>query len=136
MRYAPTRTQQQAISAAGLNSVILNFNKIAVFGSAVTFAADNSDYLRLSTKRIIDEAGQLIRQVCQRFIGEPSTIQVRNSMETAISSALRGMQLKGALLESDFNVTYVPVDNLAIIDLVLTPAFELSSIQVQLAINI
>jgi hypothetical protein len=57
-------------------------------------------------------------------------------METAISSALRGMQLKGALLESDFNVTYVPVDNLAIIDLVLTPAFELSSIQVQLAINI
>ncbi len=136
VRYAPTRTQQQAISAAGLNSVVLNFNKIAVFGSAVTFAADNSDYLRLSTKRIVDEAGQLIRQVCQRFIGEPSTIQVRNSMETAISSALRGMQLKGALLESDFNVTYVPVDNLAIIDLVLTPAFELSSIQVQLAINI
>jgi hypothetical protein len=46
------------------------------------------------------------------------------------------MQVKGALLESDFNVTYVPSDNMAIVDLVLTPAFELNSIQVQISINI
>jgi hypothetical protein len=136
LRYAPTRTQQQTLNAAALNTVVLNFNKIAVFGGAVTFSADNSDYLRLSTKRIVDEASQLVRQVCQKFVGEPSTIQVRNSMETAISSGLRGMQIKGALLESDFNVTYVPSDNMAIIDLVLTPAFELNSIQVQIAINV
>lgn len=136
LRYAPTRTQQEALNAASLNTVVLNFNKVAVFGGAVTYSADNSDYLRLSTKRIVDEASQLVRQVCQKFVGEPSTIQVRNSMETAISSGLRGMQIKGALLESDFNVTYVPSDNMAIVDLVLTPAFELNSIRVQIAINI
>lgn len=136
LRYAPTRAQQTTLNAAAVNTVVLNFNKIAVFGGAVTFSADNSDYLRLSTKRIVDEASQLVRQVCQKFVGEPSTIQVRNSMETAISSGLRGMQIKGALLESDFNVTYVPSDNMAIVDLVLTPAFELNSIQVQIAINI
>jgi len=136
LRYAPTRAQQNTMNLAGLNTIILNYNKVAVFGGAVTFAPDNSDYIRLSTKRIVDEASSLIRQVCQKFVGEPSTIQIRNSMDTAISSALRGMQIKGALLESDFNVTYVPSQSLAIIDLVLTPAFELNSIQVQLAINI
>lgn len=136
LRYAPTRAQQNTMNLAGLNTIILNYNKVAVFGGAVTYAPDNSDYIRLSTKRIVDEASSLIRQVCQKFIGEPSTIQIRNSMDTAISSALRGMQIKGALLESDFNVTYVPSQSLAIIDLVLTPAFELNSIQVQLAINI
>ena len=136
LRYAPTRSQQASLNDAAVNTVVLNFNKIAVFGGAVTYSASNSDYLRLSTKRIVDEASQLVRQVCQKFIGEPSTIQVRNSMETAISSGLRGMQIKGALLESDFNVTYVPSDNMAIVDLVLTPAFELNSIQVQISINI
>jgi hypothetical protein len=57
-------------------------------------------------------------------------------METAISSALRGMQLLGALLASDFNVTYVPDLNKAIVDLIITPAFELKSIEVQIAVNI
>jgi hypothetical protein len=39
-------------------------------------------------------------------------------------------------LESDFNVTYIPNENKAIVDLILTPAFELKSIQVQIAINV
>jgi hypothetical protein len=86
--------------------------------------------------RIVTEASLLIRQVCQKFIGEPSTIQTRNSMETAITSALRGMQQLGALLDSDFAVSYIPAENKAFIDLVLTPAFELKNIEVQVAINL
>ena len=136
MRYAPTRTQQEALGNKGVNSVVLNFNKIAVFGDGLTFAANGSDYSRLSTKRVVDEAANVVRQSCQKFVGEPSTIQMRTSMETAISSALRGMQLVGALLASDFNVTYVPDLNKAIVDLVITPAFELKSIEVQIAVNI
>lgn len=136
IRYAPTRTQQETLANNGVNSVVLNFNKIAVFGDGVTFAASSSDFVRLSTKRIVDDAANLIRQATQKFIGEASSVQMRNSMETAISSALRGMQLLGAILESDFNVTYIPVQNKAIVDLVLTPAFELKSIQVQIAINV
>ena len=136
MRYAPTRTQQEALANKGINSVVLNFNKIAVYGDGLTFAATGSDYSRLSTKRVVDEAANVVRQSCQKFVGEPSTIQMRTSMETAISSALRGMQLLGALLASDFNVTYVPVENKAIVDLIITPAFELKSIEVQIAVNI
>jgi hypothetical protein len=136
MRYAPTRTQQEALADKGVNSVVLNFNKIAVFGDGLTFAATGSDYSRLSTKRVVDETANVVRQSCQKFVGEPSTIQMRTSMETAISSALRGMQLLGALLASDFNVTYVPDLNKAIVDLIITPAFELKSIEVQIAVNI
>lgn len=136
IRYVPTRTQQGVLATKGVNSVILNFNKIAVFGEGLTFAAANSDFLRLTTKRVVDEAALIVRQATQKFVGEPSTIQMRNSMETAISSALRGMQILGALLSSDFTITYVPAENKAIVDLVLTPAFELRSIQVQIAINV
>jgi hypothetical protein len=136
VRYNPTRTQQAALSEKGVNPVIINFNKVAVFGEGSTFAAEGSDYIRLTTKRIVDEAANLVRQVTQKFVGEPSTVQMRNSMETAISSALRGMQLLGALLTSDFNITYIPAENKAIVDLVLTPAFELKTIQVQIAINV
>lgn len=136
LRYAPTRSQQSALSIKGVNTVVLNFNKIAVFGESLTFAQSTSDYTRLSTKRIIDEATMLVRQVCQSFVGEPSSIQTRNSMETAITSALRGMQLLGAILGSDFSVSYVPAQNKAIVDLVLTPAFELRNIEVQVAINL
>jgi hypothetical protein len=74
--------------------------------------------------------------VCQKFIGEASTLQTRNSMETAITSALRGMQQMGALLDSDFSVSYLPAQNKAFVDLVLTPAFELKNIEVQVSISI
>lgn len=136
LRYAPTRTQQAALSAKGINSVIVNFNKIPVFGEGLTFGWSTSDFTRLSTKRIVDDATAVVRQACQRFVGEPSNIQTRNAMETAITSGLRGMQIVGALLGSDFTVSYIPNENKAIVDLVLTPAFELKEIEIRVAINL
>jgi hypothetical protein len=136
VRYAPTRTQQAALGTKGVNSVIINFNKIPVFGEGLTFAWSTSDYTRLSTKRIVDDATSVVRQACQRFVGEPSNIQTRNAMETAITSGLRGMQIVGALLGSDFTVSYIPNENKAIVDLILTPAFELKEIEVRVAINL
>jgi hypothetical protein len=136
LRYSPSRSLQGELVAKGVNTVAINFNKLAVFAESVTFAKKTSDYVRLSTKRIVDEATSLVRQVCSRFIGEPSNIQNRNGMETAITGALRGMQTLGALLDSDFVVSYIPSQNKAIIDLVLTPAFELRNIEVRIAISL
>ena len=136
VRYNPTRTQQLTLANLGVNTLALNFNKIPTFVEGLTMAAPTSDYTRISTMRIITEASLLVRQVCQKFIGEPSTIQTRNSMETAITSALRGMQQLGALLDSDFAVSYIPAENKAFIDLVVTPAFELKNIEVQVAIQL
>jgi hypothetical protein len=136
MRYNPTRALQATLSTKGVNTVVLNFNRVPIFGEGITFASGTSDYTRISTMRIINECSLLIRQVCQKFIGEASTIQVRNSMETAITSALRGMMQLGALLDADFTVTYIANENKAIIDLVVTPAFELKSIEVRLSVNL
>jgi hypothetical protein len=136
LRYNPSRTQQEKLADLGVNFVALNFNKIPVFVEGLTMAAASSDYTRISTMRIITEAALLVRQVCQKFVGEASTLQTRNSMETAITSALRGMQQVGALLDSDFTVSYFPAENKAFVDLVLTPAFELKNIEVQVAVSI
>jgi len=136
MRYSPARAKKVDLSNASINSLIINFNRVPAMGDAVTFTSVNSDYIRITSKRIIDDATKVIRQVCQKFIGQPSNMQVRNSMETAISSGLRGMQTLGAILAHDFSVTYVPTQNKAVVDLVLTPAFELKNIEIQVAINL
>jgi hypothetical protein len=57
-------------------------------------------------------------------------------METAVTSALRGMMQLGALLDADFAVSYIANENKAVIDLVVTPAFELKSIEVRLSVNL
>jgi len=136
LRYNPARVQQETLSNKGVNFVALNFNNIPVFVEGLTMASSTSDYTRISTMRIITEATLLVRQVCTKFVGEASTLQTRNSMETAITSALRGMQQVGALLDSDFTVSYFPAQNKAFVDLVLTPAFELKNIEVQVAVTI
>lgn len=141
LRYNPTRTLLSNNSGTGVvdkgvNAIVLNFNKIPVYADGVTFAPEISDYTRITSSRIVNEASLVVRQVCQKFVGEPSTMQVRNSMETAITSGLRGMQQLGALLDSDFTVSYIPSENKAIVDLVLTPAFELKSIEVSIAVNL
>jgi hypothetical protein len=136
LRYNPTRTHQNGLSELGVNFIALNFNKVPTFVEGLTMAAGTSDYTRISTMRIVTEAALLVRQVCTKFVGEASTLQTRNSMETAITSALKGMQQVGALLDSDFTVSYWPAENKAFVDLVITPAFELKNIEVQVAVTI
>lgn len=136
LRYNATKTILTALSGKGVNSITLNFNRAPIFSDGITFAGSASDYTRLTTLRIINEAMLVVRQSCQKFIGQPSTIQVRNSMETAITSSLRGMQQLGAILDSDFNIKYIAAESKALIDLVLTPAFELRNIEVQIAVDL
>lgn len=136
LRYNPSKTLLSALTGKGVNSVTLNFNRAPVFSDGITFAGSSSDYTRLTTLRIINEATLVVRQSCQKYIGQPSTIQVRNSMETSVTSALRGMQMLGAILDSDFNIKYIAAENKALIDLVLTPAFELRNIDVQISVDL
>jgi len=136
LRYNASKTTLTTLSQKGVNAITLNFNRAPVFSDGITFAGSASDYTRLTTVRIINEATLVVRQSCQKFIGQPSTIQVRNSMETAITSALRGMQMLGAILDSDFNIKYIASESKALVDLVLTPAFELRNIEVQIAVEL
>ena len=136
LRYNPSKSTLLAMTNRGVNSIMLNFNRAPIFTDGTTFAGATSDYSRLTTLRIVNEAMLVVRQSCQKFIGQPSTIQVRNSMETSITSSLRGMQQLGAILDSDFNIRYIADENKALIDLVITPAFELKNIEVQISVEL
>lgn len=136
LRYAPTRPQRESLVDAGVVPVELDFSRAARITDGLTYAEPTSDYARLSTLRIIFDTIQLVRQVCQGYIGMPATLEHRSSMETAISSRLRGMTVTGVLLDSDFTVTYVPRENKAIIDLVVRPAFEIRNIEISIAVDL
>lgn len=136
IRYSPTKVKQVEIINKGVIPVALNFNRAAIWVDGHTFVKPTSDYVRLTTLRIVFDAVQSIRRAAQGFIGEAATLENRNSLETAISSRLRGMQQLGALLSSDFTVTYVPAESKAIVDLVLQPAFELRRIEISVSVQL
>lgn len=136
VRYNPTRTQLDSIANLGIVPVGLDFNRRPNWIDGVTWGAATSDYTRLSTLRITFDAVNLIRGVAKGFVGEGATLANRNALETAITAGLRGMQQVGALLASDFVVSYFPQTNSATVDLVLTPAFELRNIQISVSVQL
>jgi hypothetical protein len=97
-----------------------------------------SDYVRLSTVRIVFDAINYIRSVGDAFIGGANTAPQRNALSTAIDGALKNMQSAGALQRYDFNVYASPTDQVlgkANVELVLVPAFELQQIVVVVALT-
>lgn len=135
LRYNPTRTQQQSLIDLGVLPIALDFNRAPRWVDGMTYSKMGSDYSRISTLRIVFDAVQMVRLQAQPFIGEGATLSNRNALETAITSGLRGMQQVGALLASDFKVTYVPAENKAVVDLILTPAFEIRNIEVSVSVS-
>lgn len=136
LRYSPTRTQQSNLVDKGVVPVAVDFNRNPIWVDAQTYSPTTSDFKRLTTLRIAFDAIGLVRTVAQPFVGEASSIQARNALETQITSGLRSMQLAGALLASDFTVSYIGAENKAVIDLILTPAFELRNIEVSVSVQL
>ena len=136
VRWLPTLTQQNNMSNAQIVPLGTNYTNAPVWVDAPTFAAPTSDYARLTTLRIIFDAVQLVRAAAQPFVGQGATLANRTAFDTAVSSALRSMTLAGALVSSDYNITYQSASNSAEVDLVLTPAFEIRNITISVSINL
>lgn len=135
IRWNPTRTQAESIANKGLVPVTLDLQRVARWTDGTTFGKDGSDYERLTTLRITFDAVKIVRSISQNYVGEAATIANRNAFETQLSSALRGMQILGALITSDFRVSYIPTENKAVVDLAIRPAFELREIVVRVSVN-
>ena len=116
--------------------------KGVVAASAMTGAYNISDYarsdfVRLTTVRIMHDAINLVREACDPFIGEPNNAPQRNAMDAAIESALVTMRDEGALRRYDFTIYSTPTDQVlgrATIELTLVPSFELQQITVYVAL--
>lgn len=136
LRYSPTRGMQEELISRGVVPVALDYNRVPIWVDAQTFGKAASDYTRLSTLRIVLQTISMVRNVAQIYVGEAATVENRNAFETAISSSLRQMQILGALITSDYIVTYLPRENKAVVDLVLNPAFEMRTIEIAVSVQL
>jgi hypothetical protein len=137
-------SESQADRLAGKRYVtLMSKPKGIVVASAMTGAYNidqysRSDFVRLTTVRIVHDAVKYVRQVAEQFIGEPNNAPQRNAMANAIGNALKNMQSSGALRRYDYNVYATPTDQVlgkATVELILVPSFELQQITVIVALT-
>ena len=113
-------------------------NGRVVVADAITTAPDKSDFVRLTTVQIVNDAVQLVREICEPYIGEPNTLPRRNALETQIKTALGGMVKRGALNDFRFSIKASLSDQLdgnMRIALDLVPVFETRRIFITVAVK-
>jgi len=121
---------------------IIEKPKGVVAASAMTGAYNISDYsrsdfVRLTTVRIVQDAINYVRAACDQFVGEPNNAPQRNAMGAAIESALVSMKDVGALRRYDYNIYSTPTDQVlgrATVELLLVPSFELQQVTVYISL--
>jgi hypothetical protein len=105
---------------------------------AVTSAADSSDFVRLTTLRIVNDAVTLVRNIAEPYIGEANSLAKRNALDTAIKTGLQGMVTAGALNDFNFSIKSTVADQIQgtlRIYLDLVPVFETRRILMSLAVK-
>lgn len=131
-RFTLSNSQLEALQASRYVALRTKTGRNPVICSAMTAAAPGSDFVRLTTVRITFAAMDVVRDVCDPFIGQPNTAASRNAMEAAITKGLHSMVEVGALRKYAFTVTSSPNQQvLGIIDieLLLVPVFEIQTIR-------
>lgn len=97
-----------------------------------------SDYVRLTTIRIANEAVERIRAVADPFLGEPYNGVSENALRQEIDQALSVLQTLGALRRYDFQLISTPAMQVLgelVVDLQLVPAFEITQIRIDVALR-
>jgi hypothetical protein len=95
-----------------------------------------SDFARLSTLRITTAASQLVREICEPFIGEPNRMPQYNALNAAIKGGLEAMKQQGAINDYRFSVVARGVTlNEAVVTLEIIPAFELRKIAINVSLR-
>lgn len=135
IRYNVTRTQAEALNNKGVVTAAIDFSGSLKWVDATTFAPAVSDFTRLSTLRIAFDAVKVILRVAERYKGENMSLSAQNAFDTEIGSRLRSMQQIGALTNSDYRIRFDPSMNRALVDLAISPAFELREIVLTVSIN-
>ncbi len=96
-----------------------------------------SDFVRLTTVRIVQTTVDLIRSVGEKFLGEPNNAPQMNALSAEIDQVLLSMKSAGALNQYDFTVTSTPEQRVLgqlDVNLTLVPAFEITQINLTVSL--
>jgi hypothetical protein len=108
-------------------------NRVFRISDAPTAARPGSDFVRLSTVRVIDRVIDIVREIGEPYIGEPNNAQARLSLETNIRTRL-GLELKNNLISRfEVKVSATPTQRIqgdCDVELVIVPPFEMKKIRV------
>lgn len=101
--YELTNYQLSSLTSAGFVTIKKSYSKGWVITDGITMATPESAYRRLSSSRIADGLEDIIRRVCEPYIGKQNHLANQNSLRSAIKSELD--KLKDRLIESyDFKL--------------------------------
>lgn len=131
-RYTLSNAQLEALQGMRMVAMRNKPGRNPVVCDAMTAAAPGSDFVRLTTVRITFEAMEVVRNVCDPFIGQPNTPQKRNAMEAAITKGLSALVELGALRKYTFTVSSASnqqVLGIVDVELILVPVFEIRTIK-------
>ena len=135
--YELTNYQLSALTKAGFITFKNSYSKGWVVTDGVTMAPAGSQYRRLSASRIADGIEELIRSVCEPFIGKQNNLTNQNSLRSAIKSKLD--TITSTLIESyDFRLvldrasTKLGVIN---IDYAIVPIYEIKEIRNKITVS-
>lgn len=132
-----TNYQLENLTNAGFVTFKNSYTKGTVVTDGITMAPNTSAFKRLSTTRITGFVETLIRSACEPFIGQQNNLANRNSIKTAVNSAL--YKIMGTLIKDfDFTITSdLSQQKLGIIDIdyVIVPYYEIRQIRNRITIK-
>ena len=131
LQYTLSNAQLTRLNTAGIVCCKESTTLGIVIVDGITQAPATSVYRRLSTTKIINAVGRILKEVIEPYIGLPRTLSYLNAMETAIKSALN--KIVGVLI-NDYSfeiVTDSASARLGVvkIDYAILPAYEIREVR-------
>lgn len=132
-----TNYQLGVMNQAGYVTVKKAYSNNWVITDGITMASSDSPFKRLSATRIADGIDELIRSVCEPFLGLINNLTNQNSLRSAIKSELE--KIKGSLIE-DYKFRLITdkesnVLGILNIEYAIIPLYEIRQIRNQITIK-
>lgn len=136
--YELTNYQLSSLTSAGFVTVKQSYTKGWVITDGITMAPAESAFRRLSSSRIADGIEEIIRGVCEPYIGKQNNLANQNSLRSAIKSELD--KLTDRLIEKySFNIAVnsdsVKQMGIINIDFSIVPIYEIKQINNQITVE-
>lgn len=94
-RYVTFKTKNDGMTIATSTPYVVD---------AMTAGNPNCDYRRMTTVKIVSDVVDQIREVADPYIGEPNTVEKRNSLATQISKRLSYLVQNGEIVHYEFEI--------------------------------